>query len=54
MRPEKEQPSSGLRVYKLGAHDTPTSWLHGGDPADKPGYIKGMQGKQQKMRKWPY
>jgi len=52
MRP-REQPSSGLRgsAYEKGAHDTPGStWLHGGDPSTKPGYVKGMQGKQQKAK----
>jgi hypothetical protein len=30
------------------------SWLHGGDPTGKPGYVRGLSGKQKKLRKWPY
>jgi hypothetical protein len=31
-----------------------TTWLHGGDPTGKPGYVRGLSGKQKKPRKWPY
>jgi hypothetical protein len=38
--------------YGKDLHDTPgNTWLHAGDPSEKPGYVKGMQGKQQKQRK---
>jgi hypothetical protein len=42
--------------YGKDVHDTGNnSWLHGGNPADKPGYVKGRAGQQTKMRKsWPY
>jgi len=55
-RPINPQPSTrrGGGYDKGGLHDTPTSWLHGGDPTGKPGYVKGLQGKQKKTRKWPY
>jgi hypothetical protein len=57
LRPAKEQPSSGLRggAYEKGAHDTPgKTWLHGGDPSTKPGYLKGRAGQQKKSRRWPF
>jgi hypothetical protein len=57
MRPvslPKSNPRGG--AYEKGVHDTSgKSWLHGGDPADKPGYVKGRAGQQQKLRRrWPY
>jgi hypothetical protein len=41
--------------YGKDVHDTGNnSWLHGGNPADKPGYVAGRQSmKKPKLRKWP-
>jgi hypothetical protein len=57
-RPIVDTQARGLRggAYER-AHDTPKgSWLYGGDPSEKPGYVKGMTGQQQKLRrrKWPF
>jgi hypothetical protein len=50
-------PKSTLRggAYEKGLHDTGNStWLHGGDPSEKPGYDNGRAGQQKAMRKkWP-
>jgi hypothetical protein len=53
-KPQAERQRGG--GYGKDLHDTSgKTWLHGGDPSEKPGYDKGRAGQQQKRRKsWPY
>jgi hypothetical protein len=57
LRPAKGPPETRRGgAYGKDLHDVGgNSWLHGGDPSTKPGYVRGLQGKQQKRRpRWPY
>jgi len=51
-----EKPAKTERSAKFyGRGDTTGhTWLHGGDPTTKPGYVKGMKGQQKKTQRWPY